>query len=107
MTLFGKDSEHSFYTILDGVLQPVIGDEIFYLQYSLSNEAKFHERTIYNMLDLLGDIGGLQDALCQITAFLLFFISIITKEGPHNHIMKRLFTTKGKKPANTMDFFKN
>ena len=57
--MFGKDSEHSFYTILEPDLVPVEVDEVFTLEYSLSNEVKFHERTIYNMLDLLGDIGGL------------------------------------------------
>ena len=33
--------------------------DVFSLGFILSNDLKYHERTIYNTLDLLGDIGGL------------------------------------------------
>ena len=52
------------------------------------------------MLDLLGDIGGLSDALFFFATIILTLLSLITKEGPHNYMIKKLFTTRGKKISN-------
>ena len=44
----------------------VLGVEIF-----LSKEIKHHSRSIYNVLDFLGDIGGLFDALFYISHMII------------------------------------
>ena len=48
----------------------------------------FHQRAIYNILDFLGDIGGLLDALKLIAATL---VSLITNESLTNHLISKLF----------------
>ena len=59
--------------------------------YTWSPEVVNYERSIYTSLDLLGDMGGLFDALCAAGKILLFFISYITKDGPYIYILSRLF----------------
>ena len=48
-----------------------------YMQYrfQLDMDQKFSERTIYNFLDYLGDIGGLLDALNYIGAFIVWILT--------------------------------
>jgi len=55
---------------------------------TLSSTKIYHERRIYGWLDLLGDMGGVQGALCVCLEFLLLPIAehcFILK------VMKRLF----------------
>ena len=44
-------------------------------------QVSFHERSVYNILDLLGDVGGLFDALYGVCAVLIFLVSLITGSG--------------------------
>ena len=62
--------------------------ELFNTQMVLSSTRINHERRIYGWLDLLGDMGGVQGALCVLFEFMLLPISehcFILK------VMKRLF----------------
>ena len=43
---------------------------------------------------MLGDVGGLFDALCGIATIVLFLLSKLTNSGPHNYIIKRVFKTQ-------------
>ena len=63
-----------------------------------------HERSVYTFLDLLGEVGGLMDALIQILALCLYLLSFITNEGPHNYVISRLFTTRGMKTSSSGGF---
>ena len=46
------------------------------IQFNLSREIKENKRTIYGILDFLGDIGGLSDALYLIGSALVNFLEI-------------------------------
>ena len=61
-----------------------------YMQYrfQLDMDQKFSQRTIYNFLDYLGDIGGLLDALNYIGAF---FVWILTGNGLAQFMVLKLF----------------
>ena len=47
------------------------GGHPFTLEISLKNEEKVFKRTVYSLLELVGDIGGLYDGLLFITSFFL------------------------------------
>lgn len=49
------------------------GDFKIYQQYqfALGSEAKYHQRTIYSLLDLFGDLGGLIEACMTLIAVFL------------------------------------
>ena len=49
---------------------------------------RIHSRTIYNGLDLLGDVGGLYDGLKLIAAPL---ISLLTQGGLYQRLVSLLF----------------
>ena len=66
-------------------------DSILELGYALSPDVMHYDRSVYTGLDLLGDVGGLYDALCAIAKILLFIVSLFTKGGPHDYIIQRLF----------------
>ena len=57
-------------------------------RFQLDMSQKFSERTIYNVLDFLGDIGGLLDALNYIGAF---FVWILTGNGLAQYMVSRVF----------------
>ena len=61
-----------------------------------SDDIVFHERKIYNALDLLGDIGGLVDALCFIANIMLFLLSLVTGDGPLVPVIQKLFKVPSK-----------
>lgn len=42
---------------------------------TLSREESYNERSIYNFLDLLGDLGGLTECFMLVFGFFLFPIS--------------------------------
>ena len=42
------------------------------------DQVTIYERSVYNILDLLGDVGGLFDALNGVCAILIFLVSLIT-----------------------------
>ena len=61
-----------------------------YMQYrfQLDMDQRFSERTIYNFLDYLGDIGGLLDALNYIGAFIVW---VLTGNGLSQFMVSKLF----------------
>ena len=54
-------------------------------------DTMMYERSIYTILDFLGDIGGLFDALGYISKLILFAFSVIFNNGPSSFIVARLF----------------
>lgn len=56
-------------------LQKKYPDTVYSHYFSLSNEQLIHERTVYNFLDLLGDIGGLMEIFVLIFGVFLFPLS--------------------------------
>ena len=52
-----------------------------------------HNRSIYTSLDLLGDVGGLFDALKGIFSVLITFYYYIFGDPVHSYLLKALFLT--------------
>ena len=68
-----------YNSIGKNILRPKIRNlnetELFNTQMVLSSKRTQHTRRIYGWLDLLGDMGGVQGALCVCLEFLLLPIS--------------------------------
>ena len=62
-----------YYSVIRGESSP-IDSQLIQLQFVQSNDVVYHERSIYTILDLLGDIGGLSDALIALSVFSLYLI---------------------------------
>ena len=92
LTFLSDNIEKTFYRYERARSYPSMNEHIFLgLTIFESEDIVFYERKIYNALDLLGDIGGLVDALCYIATALLFLLSLVTGDGPFIPIIKRLF----------------
>ena len=55
-----------------------------------------HERSIYNGLDFLGDIGGLFDGLTAIGGFLMSIFCLIFGNPLESYLLESLFKTEGR-----------
>ena len=44
---------------------------MFALHIALKGEQKLYKRKVYSLLDMMGDIGGLHDALFLLASFLI------------------------------------
>ena len=62
-------------------------DQLMEFVFMQAEETRYFERSVYTWLDLLGDVGGLKDALVAIVQIFLFLVHFITKTGPHNYIL--------------------
>ena len=46
------------------------GESVLAIAFSLNTDIKYHKRSVYNILDLIGDVGGLLDGvgyICKAT----------------------------------------
>ena len=57
----------------------------------LDRDIKFHKRSIYTALDLLGDVGGLFDALKGISAFIVALYFKFTGNPMHEYLLEALY----------------
>ena len=55
-----------------------------------------HQRSIYNALDWLGDVGGLLDGLTTIGSFMITIYSFIIGDPLDSYLLKSLFKTESK-----------
>lgn len=86
---FGAEEDIIFNLKKD--TQPILTQNpnaIALLGFSLHKSVVSHSRAIYNVLDFLGDIGGLRDALKLIAQIL---VSFFTSGGMMNHLISRVF----------------
>ena len=60
-----------------------------------------YERVIYSLLDLVGDVGGFNDALGALGSL---FIMLFTFQPMNNHLIEKLFSYQGKS-TDSMDSF--
>ena len=63
----------------------------FQVQFELDTEVLHHDRSIYTFLDLLGDVGGLFDALSGISSVIVFLYFTIFGNPMHEYLLKALF----------------
>ena len=67
------------------------------VQIDMDTNLYEHKRSIYNMLDLLGDVGGLREALITIGQI---FLAIFGPRGLNGFLASKLFWTEGPCEAN-------
>lgn len=59
------------------------------LEFSLSSDANFIQRDVYNSFMLLGDIGGFSGLLFSAGAII---VGLFTHNNPQNYLTRKLFT---------------
>ena len=57
----------------------------------MSADKVIHDRAVYGVLDFLGDVGGLADALVKIGACLLSIIRFITGDNLSLNLINRIY----------------
>ena len=62
------------------------------LLFMIDDYEKHHTRTIYTLLDFLGDIGGLSDALNWIGSVIIAIVQLITGSGLNQYLLRKIFT---------------
>ena len=62
-----------------------------------SDNITYYERSIYNALDLLGDVGGFSGAVDELAKTILFIFTLAIGDGPHIHMIENVFKTKDKR----------
>ena len=88
----GGQREYHYYSVkepFEGVTDN--STVVLQIQMTINQQKQIIERSVYTALDLLGDVGGLFDALKSICSAVLFVLFYATRAGPHNYIIKRLF----------------
>ena len=91
---FDSGQESVFYTteFVDKIpLFKGYVDTILMISFFQAADTMMYERSVYTILDFLGDIGGLFDALGYISKLILFAFSVIFNNGPSSFIVARLF----------------
>jgi len=66
----GLKKTRSFF-IKDSYTDAFDMNEVFSLYISLKSEQKVYKRKVYSLLDMIGDVGGLHEALFLLGSFLL------------------------------------
>ena len=69
------------------------------VQFELNTEVLHHDRSIYTFLDLLGDVGGLLDALSGISSVIIFLYFSVTGNPIHEYLLNALFMRNPKQDA--------
>ena len=70
--------------------------EVFKIRIKMSEQTVAHQRSIYNALDWLGDIGGLLDGLTTIGSFVVAIYSFILGDPLDSYLLQSLFKTENK-----------
>ena len=80
-----------FFTIDDTkIIRPLRKDsgQTFMIRYEMHPDLRQGERTVYTVLDFLGDVGGFADALKAMAVFILF----LTQFSPINvYLVSKLY----------------
>ena len=66
-------------------------DIVFKLNFQLSPSVKHYYRSIYTLLDFLGDIGGLFDALKALGFFFIFGHNLLFGSILEKHLLSKIF----------------
>ena len=64
---------------------------LFAIEIRLDKDVSHHKRSIYTFLDLLGDVGGLNDALSAIASAFIALNFRFFGNPIHKHILNVLF----------------
>ena len=69
---------------------------LFSVEFKLSKHVFHHIRSVYTLFDLLGDVGGLFDALKGIMSTVVAFYFFIFGNPMHEYLLKALFINDNK-----------
>ena len=85
---FTEDSQQTF-SIKEGKIRPYEYRDNVHLSitYEFSLDMLGVERSVYNVLDWLGDVGGLFDALLVIGGFILFIRHAIRGDAINKYLL--------------------
>ena len=72
---------------------------LFSTEFRLSKDVVYHKRSIYTFLDLLGDLGGLSDALISIMSFIVTLYFNFVGEPIKEYLLNAMFLK-----SKTLDF---
>ena len=73
---------------------------LFSAGFALGSDVTFYKRSIYTTLDLLGDIGGLFDALKGISSFIVAFYFNVFGDPLQSYLLTALFLRNPKEDSN-------
>ena len=59
--------------------------------FVISDKHVVHKRAVYNILDLIGDVGGLFDGLKYIASVFFSFISLFWNEPFYMYLMTKMY----------------
>ena len=97
---FNEEESQEFFTITPHTVRPaVLNDNVIQqIRFEMNLDRTMYYRQVYSVLEYLGDVGGLNEALQFIIYGVLFF----TRFQPINVILiRRLFSYEGENPTDT------
>ena len=95
--ILSKAKEYSFFSSsLGKEYNTNVERSLGGIQVRMSMDIVNHSRSIYTVLNLLGDIGGLYSLLRRIGSSLLSFFTFMYGSKLHSRIIKKLFKTESK-----------
>ena len=69
---------------------------LFAIEYQLKKDVQHYSRSIYTFLDVLGDIGGLLDALKVVTQLVVLLYFSVFGNPMHEFLLKGVFMRESK-----------
>ena len=81
----------SFFELSEPELSISHSSNIFTVRIDVQTEITKISRQVYNVLDFLGDVGGLKDALILIGSLLMQVFSIVVGNPLDNYLLRALF----------------
>ena len=64
---------------------------LFSVEFKLSKDVQHHNRSVYTLFDLLGDVGGLFDALKGIMSINVALYFLLFGNPMHEYLLKALY----------------
>ena len=88
--LVSQNAEFFMPNKIEGVTSTMNKDSMFTYKIGLSGKNIIYERQVYNLLDLVGDIGGLNDGLEVICGFILTILSLLGYRPVESFLVSQL-----------------
>ena len=86
------DAEESLISIVSKSSEPVLAEDFFtrmIVEFEVSRDAIFVQRSAYTLWAVLGDVGGLNGVIFSVAATI---VSIFAYNKDENYLASKLFT---------------
>ena len=95
----------SIFLFQDFIQRHVFPVELDHSKVSMSKDTKEYSREVYNLLDFIGDLGGLFDGLYYLFSFVLGIFSFFGRNEMMAFVVSKLFfvNRSGKAGKNSID----